>query len=107
MVSDNQGDLASVRWNLQLRAGISAVGVLYWGFAPLTPQRFSYGDMPLARIAELVMPYGVLFFSMILYIFGCFLARFMQSKWARNYAKSCFSGCCLITIGCLAIELAT
>ena len=106
MVADNRSELIRARGILQFLAGISAVGVAYWGFATLTPQRFQYEHMPFTRIAELALPYGVHYASLFLFSGGCLMARFIHYEWARNSAKHCFSGCCLITIGCVAIELA-
>lgn len=59
--------------------------------------------MPLAQIAELMLPDGVHIASLFLFGGGCLMARFMHFEWARNYAKGCFSACCFIIIGCIVI----
>jgi len=106
-VTCNRTDLMRDRRTIQLLAWISALGVMYWGFAALTPQRFQFEDMPLTRIAELAIPDGVHFASLFLFGGGCLMASFIHYEWARNRARDCFAGCCLITTLCFAIELAT
>lgn len=106
-MADNRGDLMRDRRILELLAGISAAGVMYWGFAAITLQRVRYEDMPLTRIAELAIPDGVHVASLFLFCGGCLMAGFMHYEWARKRAKNCFSGCCLVSILCFGIQLAT
>lgn len=105
-VADDGIDLIRDQWTLRLYAGISAVGILYCEVVPRIFQQFPYEVTPSSSTVESVIPNGIGLGPLVSFCVACALvAELSHHKWARNCAKSIFSGCFFWTLRCLVVAI--